>query len=115
MFDIDSKLNAIADDEKLTEAPDFWDDPKKAEAFLKTISKRKVWTNAYESCNSGYEDLNVLFEFNVEGEATEEEVDAQYAIVIKLVEDLEFKNMLSGEEDSMNAVLQINSGAGGTE
>jgi len=59
--------------------------------------------------------LAVLFEFHKEGEAKEEEVDNSYIITLKLIEDLEFKNMLSGEEDRLSAVLTINSGAGGTE
>ena len=59
--------------------------------------------------------MAVLFEFHKEGEAKEEEVDNSYIITLKLIEDLEFKNMLSGEEDRLSAVLTINSGAGGTE
>ncbi|MFM2157524.1 MAG: hypothetical protein RL516_2273 [Bacteroidota bacterium] len=59
--------------------------------------------------------MTVLFEFHKEGEATEEEVDTSYRQTLKLLEDLEFKNMLSGEEDRLSAVLTINSGAGGTE
>jgi peptide chain release factor 2 len=62
-----------------------------------------------------FEDLEVLFEFNKEGEATEEEVDAANEKLVKDVEELEFKNMLSAEEDSLNAVIQITAGAGGTE
>jgi peptide chain release factor 2 len=61
------------------------------------------------------DDLTVLFDFHKEGEATEDEVDASYKQTLKLLEDLEFKNMLSGEEDRLSAVLTINSGAGGTE
>lgn len=61
------------------------------------------------------DDLTVLFDFHKEGEASEEEVDTSYRNTLKLVEDLEFKNMLSGEEDRLSAVLTINSGAGGTE
>ena len=61
------------------------------------------------------DDLAVLFDFHKEGEASEEEVDTSYRNTLKLVEDLEFKNMLSGEEDRLSAVLTINSGAGGTE
>ena len=57
----------------------------------------------------------MLYDFNKEGEATEEEVQQQYNKVIKKIDDLEFKNMLSAEEDSLNAVLQITAGAGGTE
>ncbi len=56
-----------------------------------------------------------MFEFQKEGEATEEEVDKQYNEALKLLEDLEFKNMLSGKEDALSCVIQINSGAGGTE
>jgi peptide chain release factor 2 len=57
----------------------------------------------------------VLYDFNKEGEATEEEVQKQYDSCIQKIEDLEFKNMLSSEEDGMSAVLQITAGAGGTE
>lgn len=61
------------------------------------------------------DDLTVLYEFEQAGEATEEELDEQYGKTRTLIEEVEFKNMLSGEEDQMNCVLNINSGAGGTE
>jgi peptide chain release factor 2 len=61
------------------------------------------------------DDLNILYEFYQAGEGSEEEVEAEYKIAKNLLEELEFKNMLSGEEDQMNCMLQINSGAGGTE
>ena len=54
-------------------------------------------------------------EFFALGEATEDELENQYKITLKLVEKLEFKNMLSGEEDRLGAIVTINSGAGGTE
>ena len=57
----------------------------------------------------------VLFEFYSQNEATEEEVQKQFLNSEKLLEDIEFKNMLSGEEDNMIAILTINAGAGGTE
>lgn len=56
-----------------------------------------------------------MYEFEQAGEATEEELDAQYQSTKQVIEELEFKNMLSGEEDQMNCILNINSGAGGTE
>jgi peptide chain release factor 2 len=59
--------------------------------------------------------LQVLYDFYSEGESTEAEVDNQYQKTVKQIEDLEFKNMLSEEEDSLGAILKINSGAGGTE
>ena len=61
------------------------------------------------------EDLSVIFEFFGEGEASEKEVELQYKGSLKTIEDLEFKNMLSGEEDKLGAIVNINPGAGGTE
>lgn len=61
------------------------------------------------------EDLEVLFEFYKEGEATEKEVDDLFHKITTELEDLEFKNMLSSEEDKLSAVIQITAGAGGTE
>lgn len=61
------------------------------------------------------DDLEVLYEFHKEGEATDEEVDQQYNLTLEKFEDVEFKNMLSSEEDKLSAVLQITAGAGGTE
>jgi len=61
------------------------------------------------------DDLLVLHEFYESDEASEEDVDGQYHKALKLLEDLEFMKMLSGEEDRLSAILQINPGAGGTE
>jgi peptide chain release factor 2 len=57
----------------------------------------------------------VLVEFQEIGEATADEVHAQYLELMQMVEDLEFKNMLQSEEDHLGCVLEINAGAGGTE
>ncbi len=61
------------------------------------------------------EELQVIYEFFKEGDATEEDLDAMYADTLLHIENLEFKNMLSDEGDAMSAVLQITAGAGGTE
>jgi peptide chain release factor 2 len=95
--------------------PDFWDNPKEAEKLLKATKQKKIWTDAYEGVITSIDDLAVLYEFFQAGEGTEEEVEKNYTSTKKLLEELEFKNMLSGEEDQMNCLLQINSGAGGTE
>lgn len=95
--------------------PDFWDHPKEAEKLLKATKQKKIWTDAFEGVIKSIDDLAVLYEFFQAGEGTEEEVESQYLGTKKLLEELEFKNMLSGEEDQMNCMLQINSGAGGTE
>ncbi len=115
IFDIDSKLLDIQEEEAMSRQPGFWDDPKKAEQILKATKQKKIWTDAYEACTGKVDDLSVLYEFFQAGEGTEEELEANYQDVLQAVEELEFKNMLSSEEDQMNCVIQINSGAGGTE
>ncbi|UPT69197.1 MAG: peptide chain release factor 2 [Sphingobacteriales bacterium JAD_PAG50586_3] len=114
-LDIESKLQAMAADEAKSHTDGFWDDPKAAEILLKSIKQKKVWTDAFTAVKKAVDDIVVLFEFYKEDAATEQEIDAEYARVVKLIEELEFKNMLSGEEDHLGAVLTINSGAGGTE
>ncbi len=99
----------------MTQAPGFWDNPKKAEVILKKTQSKKIWVDAFSDAFINLEDLNVLFDFYKEGEATEEEVDAHYSKTLQKIEDLEFKNMLGGEEDKLGAIVEINSGAGGTE
>lgn len=82
---------------------------------MKKVRELKGWITGYEEVKRAVDDLSVLFDFAKEGEATEEEVDAQYAHTLAIVENLELKNMLRQEADQMSCVLKINSGAGGTE
>ena len=79
------------------------------------IQKKKAWTGAFQKTAASFEDLKVILEFFEGGEGSEKEVDSHYQETLKLIEELEFRNMLSGEEDQLNVILQINSGAGGTE
>lgn len=74
-----------------------------------------MWTAGYEEISRQLDDLNTLYEFYKSGDATEAETEAEYQATFKKLEDLEFKNMLRGEEDRLPCVLQINAGAGGTE
>ena len=61
------------------------------------------------------EDLEILYEFKQSGDVTDEELASQYQLAIEALEKLEFKNMLSNEEDQFDAIIEINAGAGGTE
>ena len=112
---IEEKTIQLEEEHQKTLDPNFWDNPTAAEKQLKVVRNIKVWTDNYAKVATQVEDLQVLFDFCKEGEATEDEVDEQYEATIKLMDDLEFKNMLSSEEDAMSAVLQITAGAGGTE
>ncbi|GAB3913442.1 peptide chain release factor 2 [Mucilaginibacter boryungensis] len=83
--------------------------------MLASIKTKKVWTDQYQKLVSILDDMAVMFEFFQSGDATEAEMKEQYDMAVKATEELEFKNMLSAEEDQLNAVLQITAGAGGTE
>lgn len=82
---------------------------------MKKVRELKSWIEGYEQVTAAVEDLQVLFDFAKEGEATEEEVDEQYQETVRIVEDIEMRNMLRREEDHFGAIMKINSGAGGTE
>ena len=82
---------------------------------MKSIRDKKSWTDAFRKAQDSYEDFMVLYEFHIHGEGSEADVDKHYEETISLIEDLEFRNMLSGEEDKFSTIIQINSGAGGTE
>ncbi len=82
---------------------------------MKSIRDKKLWTDAYRAATDSFADLKVLVDFFQMGEGTENDLDKQYKETLQLIEDLEFRNMLSGEEDKFSAIVQINSGAGGTE
>tara|TARA_R110002096_G_scaffold352864_7_gene546069 strand:- start:7746 stop:8837 length:1092 start_codon:yes stop_codon:yes gene_type:complete len=114
-LNIEDKLIEISEEEQRTQLPEFWNDPKEAEKLLKQIRNKKFWTDGYQKVKSAIEDLEVLYDFYKEDGATEEEVMENFKLANQLLEDLEFKNMLSAEEDSLSAVLQITAGAGGTE
>ncbi len=115
IFDIPTKLHQVEEGEAISQSPDFWDDPKSAEAHLRKLRGIKVWTDAHARVKTLVEDVAVLKEFSDMGEATPEEVEEAYQRALKEIDELEFKNMLSGEEDQLSCIIEINSGAGGTE
>ena len=112
---IEEKRLQLQEEELKTQDPLFWDDPKEAEAQMRSIRVLKFWIESYDQLKASFDDLDVLIEFVKEGRAEPKEVDEQFKILADKVEEIELKNMLSGEEDSLSAVLQITSGAGGTE
>ncbi|MBS1487455.1 MAG: peptide chain release factor 2 [Bacteroidetes bacterium] len=114
-LDYDRKIVEIEDEERISHQPDFWNNPKQAEAILKNIRTKKVWTDAYDKVTKQLDDLEVLNEFHEAGDVSEEELDREYKVTALSIEELEFKKMLSKEEDQLSAVMEINPGAGGTE
>lgn len=95
--------------------PEFWNDSDHAQTVVKEIQILKNWTEFYEEAETSISDLETLYEFYQAGEADEEEIGAEAKKTLALIEELELRKMLSGEEDQFSAIIEINSGAGGTE
>ncbi|MGI6243251.1 MAG: peptide chain release factor 2 [Prevotella sp.] len=114
-LNIDQKQIEFEEEQLRTQAPDFWEDPKRAEAQMKKVKGIQKWLTQYKEVKQLADELQLAYDYSKEELVTEEEVDADYEKAIKAIEELELKNMLRREEDAMDAVLKINSGAGGTE
>lgn len=105
----------IANDKQLSLSPGFWDDNARATAILKEIKVNEYWLNLFREVETAVEDFAVLFDFWKAGETSEEEVKEAFDAAISKIEEAEFKSTLNEPEDELPAMLQINSGAGGTE
>ena len=114
-LNIDAKLIQVEEEQLRTQAPGFWDDPKKAQVQMKKVKDLQGWIDGYKQVKALADELQLAMDFFKEELVTEKEVDDNYARALDAVESLELKNMLREEADEMDCVLKINSGAGGTE
>ena len=114
-LDIEAKTMQLEEGQLRTQDPGFWDDAKRAEEQMKKVKGIEKWIQGYNQVKLLADELALAFDFCKEEMVTEEEVDESYAHTIQAIEELELRNMLRQEEDSMDCVLKINSGAGGTE
>ena len=112
---IDDKKLQLNEYELKTHDPEFWNDPKSAEAHMKLITELKFWVAEFDDVEKKFGDLEVLVDFVKEEIASEEELKLAFTNLLHQIEDLELRNMLSKEEDKLNAVIQVTAGAGGTE
>ena len=112
---IEEKIIQVEEEQLRTQAPGFWDDAKAAEAQMKKVKSLQGWVDGYKAVYNLTEEVDIAMEMYREEAVTEEEVDDAYARALAAIEELELKNMLRQEADSMSCVLKINSGAGGTE
>ncbi|MFN3588088.1 MAG: peptide chain release factor 2 [Spirosomataceae bacterium] len=115
IFDYDSRVEKLGDLENQQAQPEFWGDSEHAQKVVKEIQTLKNWTEAYEEADTAIGDLETLHEFFAMGEVSEEEIAAEREKTVQIIEALELKKMLSNEEDQFSAIVEINSGAGGTE
>ena len=114
-LDIEAKTMELQEEQLRTQDPGFWDDAKRAEEQMKKVKGIEKWIEGYKHVKLLVDELALAFDFYKDEMVTEEEVDENYTRTIEAIEELELRNMLRQEEDSMDCVLKINSGAGGTE
>ncbi len=114
-LDIESLRIDLQNEEEKTLAPDFWENPEKAEVQLRKVASIKSWVEEFDKVSKLVEDLELMPDFVREGVSSEEELDGHYAQTIAAVEKLELRNMLRNDEDKLGAIMDINAGAGGTE
>ncbi|MEX0609017.1 MAG: peptide chain release factor 2 [Balneolaceae bacterium] len=114
-LDYDKRKVRIIEKTEHTQDPNFWNDPAKAQTIMKEIDHEKSLVERWDKLNELRESVNVFLEFQEMGEDVESELQAEYIKLKKGVEDLELQNMLSGDDDHRDAVVNFNPGAGGTE
>lgn len=114
-LNIDQKKVEFEEEQLRTQAPDFWEDPKRAQEQMIKVKGIEKWLVGYQQVRQLADELELAFDFYRDEMITEDELDADYAKAIAAIEHLEMKNMLRQTEDPMDCVMKINSGAGGTE
>lgn len=114
-LNIDQKKVEFEEEQLRTQAPDFWEDPKRAQEQMIKVKGIEKWLVGYQQVRQLADELELAFDFYRDEMITEDELDADYAKAVAAIEDLEMKNMLRQTEDPMDCVMKINSGAGGTE
>jgi len=117
IFDLDTKEKEVGELEAKTHASDFWSDNVAAQKVMKRISERKQWISAWRELQRRLHDAETLIELGEESSdaSVESEIRSELEAVEKDIADLEFRNMLSGDDDEKNCILTIHAGAGGTE
>ena len=115
IFEIDNKIKKIKNLDLVSSDENFWNDQEKAQKILKKQGELKSLVNSFKKLNDEFDDVVVMYDFFECKEISENEMINHLAKFEKSIKDFEFKKMLNKKEDKMNAILNINPGAGGTE
>jgi peptide chain release factor 2 len=117
IFDIDSKEEKLIELTPLSESNDFWDDATNAKKVMQEIASLKDWIAIWGDAYKATEDVDAIIAIAEEekDESLEKDIEQEYTKAEKSIEELELRNMLSGNDDDRTAILTINAGAGGTE
>lgn len=117
LFDLPGKKFRINEIESMSGETDFWDDRNKAQSILKEQASLNDSVQSWQQLNNDLDDVEILLELSKE-ESDEElraEARQKYHEILEAVEKFEFKKVLGDVDDIRNAIISINSGAGGTE
>ncbi len=116
IFDVDHRQEKVDELNEQRLDPGFWSNPDAARRVEQQIAAEKQWLDAWEALKRSAEDVETLLLLADEEDADlQSEIDAEAAKLRERIEELEFRNMLSGPDDMRNAILTIHPGAGGTE
>ena len=115
IFEIDNKIEKIKSLDLVSSDENFWNDQEKAQKILKKQGELKSLVNSFKKLNDEFDDVVVMYDFFECKEISENEMISYLSKFEKSIKDFEFKKMLNKKEDKMNAILNINPGAGGTE
>ena len=115
IFEIDNKIKKIKNLDLVSSDENFWNDQEKAQKILKKQGELKSLLNSFKKLNDEFDDVVVMYDFFECKEISENEMINHISKFEKSIKDFEFKKMLNKKEDKMNAILNINPGAGGTE
>ena len=115
IFEIDNKIEKIKSLDLVSSDENFWNDQEKAQKILKKQGELKSLVNSFKKLNDEFDDVVVMYDFFECKEISENEMINYLSKFEKSIKDFEFKKMLNKKEEKMNAILNINPGAGGTE
>jgi peptide chain release factor 2 len=115
LFDIEKKREQLHKKEEITTQANFWDDPDRAEQFLKEVAAIRYWVKSFDSIFNLKEEIDVLVEFYSQDSSVISDLNKYTKEILSQIDALEMRSMLGEEGDNLGALLKINSGAGGTE
>ncbi len=114
---IEEKYSEVDDLKKKSEAPDFWNDQKKAQGILQNIKMLQDWIDLWENLDKKYKANLEFIELAAleEDNSFQKDIETEIITMYSEIDKVELKSMLGGKDDFRNCILTIHSGAGGTE
>src|SRR5690625_6048480 len=115
IFDYDRRKVKIIELQEKTRDPEFWNDPQSAQKVMQALDFEKEIVGKWDELDELRESMGVYIQFEKEGEDVAEEIEAESAKFVTLLQGPELQNMLSDPDDHRDAIVTFKPGAGGTE